>query len=76
MDTLADPVGGRVLFAGEATNASYYGTLHGAMLSGIREAKRLLQQPTVLLPEPRFMLPIAIAGLLALARLRSRPPED
>lgn len=75
MDALADPVGGRVLFAGEATDSSYYGTLHGAMLSGIREGKRLLQQLTVLLPEPRFMLPIGIAALVALGRLRGRLPD-
>jgi len=75
MDTLGDPVGGRVLFAGEATNSNYYGTLHGAMLSGIREGKRLLQSAAVLLPEPRFMLPIAAAGLIALAKLRARLPS-
>ncbi len=33
---------GRVLFAGEATDQLYFGTVHGAMLSGMREAGRLL----------------------------------
>lgn len=33
---------GRVHFAGEATDQLYFGTVHGAMLSGMREAGRLL----------------------------------
>jgi monoamine oxidase len=41
MDTLAAPVDGRLLFAGEATFARYFGTAHGALLSGLREARRL-----------------------------------
>lgn len=40
MDILAEPVG-RVHFAGEATHRQHDGTVHGAMLSGIREAKRI-----------------------------------
>lgn len=48
-DLLADPVDGRLLFAGEATFSGYSGTVHGAMLSGIREAKRLLGVSQVLL---------------------------
>ena len=32
-----------VLFAGEATEQGHYGTAHGAMMSGRREARRLLQ---------------------------------
>ncbi len=42
---LTRPVGGRIVFAGEHTEQSAYGTLHGAYLSGIRaaaEARRLL----------------------------------
>jgi monoamine oxidase len=42
---LAQPVGGRIVFAGEHTEQAAYGTLHGAHLSGIRaaaEARRLL----------------------------------
>ena len=31
----------RILFAGEATESSRYGTLDGAMLSGKREAERI-----------------------------------
>lgn len=40
-DRLAAPVGERVLFAGEATSRSYFGTVHGAVHSAIREAARL-----------------------------------
>ena len=38
---LALPVADRVLFAGEATYYDFHGTVHAAILSGIREAKRL-----------------------------------
>ena len=41
VDTLAEPVGERLLFAGEATYWTYYQTVHGAILSGLREAQRL-----------------------------------
>jgi len=40
-DALAEPVGQRVLFAGEATSRAYFGTLHGAVESAQREALRL-----------------------------------
>lgn len=33
----------QVLFAGEATTEEYYSTVHGAYLSGIREAKRITE---------------------------------
>lgn len=42
VDQLAQPVGERLLFAGEATVREYYGTVAAAMISGLREAKRLL----------------------------------
>lgn len=41
MRALAAPVSGRVLFAGEATEPDYYQTAHGALMSGLREARRL-----------------------------------
>jgi len=41
-DELARPVGDRLLFAGEATNRRYPATVHGAYLSGVREADRVL----------------------------------
>ena len=45
---LAKPVGGRVLFAGEATHHRL-GYADGAMSSGVREAKRLLRRSSVVL---------------------------
>jgi monoamine oxidase len=38
MDLLAEPVGGRLFFAGEATSRAQYGTVQGAFLSGFRAA--------------------------------------
>ena len=42
--TLAKPLDGTVFFAGEATHATYPGTLHGAYLSGERAAKEIMKQ--------------------------------
>lgn len=44
--TLAEPVGSRLNFAGEHTHELYRATVHGAYLSGIREADRILAQIT------------------------------
>lgn len=41
-DALAEPVGDRLYFAGEATTGDYCSTVHGALLSGLREARRIL----------------------------------
>lgn len=38
--TLAEPVSGSLLFAGEATSVSYPATVHGAYLSGVDAAQR------------------------------------
>lgn len=46
-DLLGEPVMGRVLFAGEATASARVGFVDGAFSTAIREAKRLLGQPTV-----------------------------
>ncbi len=43
-DLLAEPVGDRLFFAGEATNRDDPSTVHGAYLSGIREANRLINR--------------------------------
>jgi monoamine oxidase len=40
-DRLAEPIGERLFFAGEATYGKYIGTVHGALLSGEREANRV-----------------------------------
>ncbi|MEM6326449.1 MAG: NAD(P)/FAD-dependent oxidoreductase [Bacteroidota bacterium] len=39
---LGELAGDRILFAGEATSLDYFSTVHGAWLSGIREANRLI----------------------------------
>jgi len=40
---LAAPLGKSVFFAGEASNEDYFGTAHGAYLSGLRAAKEILK---------------------------------
>ena len=42
MHALGEPVGDRLMFAGEATNPEWFGTVHGAYMSGLREADRVL----------------------------------
>ena len=39
---LANPLNGQLFFAGEATNRDYFGTAHGAYLSGLRAARDVL----------------------------------
>jgi monoamine oxidase len=40
---LAKPVEGRLFFAGEATSKGSFGTVHGAIMTGWREAERILK---------------------------------
>ena len=42
-EQLAQPVADRLFFAGEATSVEYPSTVHGAYLSGIREAERIIR---------------------------------
>ena len=42
MHALGEPVGDRLMFAGEATDPEWFGTVHGAYMSGLREADRVL----------------------------------
>jgi monoamine oxidase len=46
-DLLGEPVGGRLLFAGEHTQSARMAYADGAMTSGIREAKRLLGRASI-----------------------------
>ena len=41
--TVTEPIAAKIFFAGEATHRSFPGMAHGAYLSGVREADRLLQ---------------------------------
>jgi monoamine oxidase len=41
-ETLSNPVNNKLFFAGEHTETDYRGTVHGAYLSGIREAERII----------------------------------
>ncbi len=43
-DSMAADVQKRVFFAGEATNGDYFGTVHAAILSGRREARKVIRQ--------------------------------
>lgn len=43
---LAEPVGTRLFWAGEATDVAYHSTVHGAVLSGRRAARQVLEALT------------------------------
>jgi monoamine oxidase len=49
LDAIGEPLEGRLLFAGEATSSARPGFADGAVTTGIREAKRLLGAPDVVL---------------------------
>ncbi|MEM9580165.1 MAG: NAD(P)/FAD-dependent oxidoreductase [Pseudomonadota bacterium] len=46
-DALAQPIGTQVYFAGEATIAASYATVHGAYLSGRRAARQIMEHHPV-----------------------------
>lgn len=41
---LAEPVAGRIFWAGEATEPDHHSTVHGAVISGHAAARRLLDE--------------------------------
>ena len=48
VDALAEPVGTRLFFAGEATQRQHWGCAHGALVSGLREAARISGDNSIL----------------------------
>jgi monoamine oxidase len=50
MAVIGEPVGDRLFFAGEHTSPSFWGSAHGAMITGIREASRFLDEPLDAVP--------------------------
>jgi monoamine oxidase/CRP-like cAMP-binding protein len=50
METLAEPIGERVFFAGEATYRHHWATTHGAYVSGLRAAARISDDFSLLPP--------------------------
>jgi monoamine oxidase len=48
VDALAEPVGNTLLFAGEATARAHWACVHGAYVSGLREAARLTGDASIL----------------------------
>lgn len=50
LGTLAEPVGDRLFFAGEATNPHHWGCVHSAYESGRREAARISGDETLHVP--------------------------
>jgi monoamine oxidase len=48
LETLAAPVGETLFFAGEATSRNCWATVHGAYLSGLREATRITGDASIL----------------------------
>jgi hypothetical protein len=49
IEALAEPVNDRVFFAGEATYRGHWAATHGAYASGLREAGRIANDPTLAL---------------------------
>jgi hypothetical protein len=50
IEALAEPLADRIFFAGEATYRHHWAAAHGAYVSGLREAARLADDPSILPP--------------------------
>jgi monoamine oxidase len=48
IEALATPVGDTLMFAGEATNRQHWSCVHSGYLSGLREAARISNDPTIM----------------------------
>jgi len=72
-DLLGEPIGGRLLFAGEHTQSARLAYADGAMTSGIREAKRLLGRPGVRLGPIRTARTGDVPGAVASRPTRTTP---
>jgi polyamine oxidase len=55
-EKLAEPVENRLFFAGEHTITKFYGTVHGAYFSGLREAARITQDMDLFEYSTKFRL--------------------
>lgn len=73
-DVLAENLEGRLFFAGEATIRQHPATMHGAYLSGLREASRISQSMKVRQNNPRKTVPKNVGpGNDVLEELFKRP---
>jgi polyamine oxidase len=64
-ELLAEPSGGRLFFAGEATSSDFPATVHGALLSGRRAAEEILDEEVTSV----IVVGAGAAGLAAARRL-------
>jgi len=64
-EVIAQPTGGRLFFAGEATHSDFPATVHGALLSGQRAAAEIIAQDV----ESVIIIGAGVAGLAAAKHL-------
>ncbi len=79
--TLSEPIGDRLLFAGEATSRNQWATAHGAYLSGLREAARISDDWAIMPPRNftenrRWRAQMARASRFFNLRIRALPEVD
>ncbi len=64
-EVIAQPTGGRLFFAGEATHSDFPATVHGALLSGQRAAAEIIAEDV----ESVIIIGAGVAGLAAAKHL-------